>query len=130
MSSISISTFVLGARALIGLKEKYTLELQKLLTNEEIAVETRWNLFIEFHELLPIQTGFTCALFDKLNLHDDLSVDRYQTVTFKEIYDKITYCENFGYDYNYFNKRITQEDVYQFQLDVLNSGLQGFVEDW
>lgn len=130
MSSIKIKTFVMGARAFLALKEQYTEKLQELLKNEEIALETRWNLFTEFGEFLPFETGFSCVLFNKLNLHNDLNVDRYETVTFKELYERITYCGDFGYECNYFNKRITQEDVLQFQIDVLNSGLQGFVDDW
>ena len=71
---------------------------------------------------LPICDGFICILDSDLCPYDDFNINRYQTLSYYEIYEKILN--------NYTEGEYSKFHIDKWRETVLNSDYGSFTYDW
>ena len=114
-----------GAKARI---EEEVARVKPLLTDQSIDLERRWELYeyLAKNGFLVKEDGFGTGyvnLLDCSSLYDDFYIDRYQSVSFIDMYnDRIQ--ERLE------DEELTQEQVDAWREAVLASGYSSFTYDW
>lgn len=98
----------------------------KELTNKDLNLEDRWEMFGQLSELDGVlaEDSWVCHSIDKYNLewYDNFYIERHQDVSYYELEESWTCFVEDG--------KVTQEQYDEWREEILASGFKGFNYDW
>lgn len=106
--------------------------ISELLTNKNVPLETRWDFFVKYGDMIGNTDGGICH-FDvekklsdgEISWYDDFYKERYATIIMHEVIQRISD------DIDDFSKKgWTQELLREFQEEILAKNLYSFILDW
>ena len=104
--------------------------IERTLKDKHKDLDKRWELYLEFEKELEVDSCYFDIPFlenvktgkkVEVTYYDDLGCERYQTISFSEIIERLN--DDFSDEY-------TKESINELKELMLQSGLGGCVNDW
>ena len=129
---ITINTRVAALVAARNFMNEELKPILESLKDTNIALEDRWNAYIELvtNDILVNEENYGSGHIDilgDLTMYDDFNVDRHQTLTYPEMYERIMDEDAEKWYPRLFEAR---SNLSEWQEKVLSMGYSGFQYDW
>lgn len=107
--------------------------VKELLKSKELTLEYKWDIFLKVASLLPIKSYGDVHDYGvptkHLSMYDDFYIDRYKTVEFVDLIERIQENQEDAKTIPKYKKWL-EIDLNLVKEKILESGLQGFIYDW